>query len=93
MLTTLLGSGDDGYVAGQVKYTETEVADLSKSSDAMGKFLSDVQYPFTCQVYVNGTPHPSVVTKEVDMSVTSPFLTRIVKNRGGEGIRVHHCCS
>ena len=40
----------------------------------MGKFLSDSQYSFTLETYTNGTPAPSVVTKEVDMVVTAPFL-------------------
>ena len=29
---------------------------------------------FTLEPYPNGTPDPTVVTKEVDMTVTSPFL-------------------
>jgi hypothetical protein len=41
-----LGSGDDGYIAGQVTYDEPEVSDLSKPSAAMGKFLMDAQYAF-----------------------------------------------
>ena len=40
----------------------------------MGKFLSDAQYAFTLEPYVNGTPAPSLVTKEVNMSVAAPFL-------------------
>ena len=36
-----LGSGDDEYLAGEVTYTVSEVADLSKPSADMGKFLSD----------------------------------------------------
>ena len=35
-----LGSGDDGYVAGEVTYTEPEVSDLTKPSGVMGKFLT-----------------------------------------------------
>jgi hypothetical protein len=69
-----LGSGDDGYIAGQVTYAEPELSDLSKPSAAMGKFLSDTQYAFTLEPYVNGTPAPSLVTKEVDMVVAAPFL-------------------
>ncbi len=69
-----LGSGDDGYIAGQVTYTEPEVSDLSKPSASMGKFLTDAQYAFTLEPYVNGTPAPTLVTKEVDMAVTAPFL-------------------
>ena len=69
-----LGCGDDGYIAGQVTYAEPELSGLSKPSAAMGKFLSDVQYAFTLESYVNGTPTPSLVTKEVDMTVTAPFL-------------------
>ena len=42
-----LGSGDDGYIPGQVTYTETELSDLSKPSTTMGKFLSDSQYDLT----------------------------------------------
>jgi hypothetical protein len=57
-----LGSGDDGYLAGQVTHTVPEVSDLSKPSAAMGKFLSDAQYAFTLEPYANGTPAPSVVT-------------------------------
>ena len=34
----------------------------------------DTQYSFTLEPYVNGTPAPSLVTKEVDMTVTGPFL-------------------
>jgi hypothetical protein len=69
-----LGSGEDGYLAGQVTYTVPEVSDLSNSSP-MGKFLSYTQYAFTfLEPYANGTPTPSVVTKEVDMNVTAPFL-------------------
>ncbi len=30
--------------------------------------------PFTLEPYVNGTPAPSLVTKEVDMVVEAPFL-------------------
>ena len=56
----------------------------------MGKFLSDSQYDFTLEPYVNGTPAPSLVTKEVDMAVVSPFLlanpdfskTEVVKSYG-----------
>ena len=51
-----------------------EVSDLSKSSATMGKFLSDTQYVFTLEPYDNGTPAPSVVTKEVDMTVSALFL-------------------
>ena len=40
----------------------------------MGKFLSDTQYTFTLEPYTNGTPAPSVVTKEVDMAEAAPFL-------------------
>ena len=50
-----LGSGDDGYIAGQGTYDESELSDLSKPSAAMGKFLSDSQYAFTLEPYVNGT--------------------------------------
>ena len=51
-----------------------EVSDLSKFSADMGKFLSDVQYSFTLEPYPNGTPAQTVVTKEVDMTVETPFL-------------------
>ena len=92
-----LGSGDDGYIAGQVTYAEPEVSDLSKPSAAMGKFLMDAQYAFTLEPYVNGTPAPTLVTKEVDMAVAAPFLlvnpdfskTEVVKAY----IHSHHCCS
>ena len=47
---------------------------LSDAQYAMGKFLSDTQYVFTLEPYVNGTPDPSLVTKEVDMVVAAPFL-------------------
>ena len=40
----------------------------------MGKFLMDAQYAFTLEPYVNGTPAPILVTKEVDMAVAAPFL-------------------
>ena len=69
-----LGSGDDGYIAGQVTYAEPEVSDLSKPSASMGKFLTDAHYAFTLEPYVNGTPAPTLVTKEVDMTVAAPFL-------------------
>ncbi len=62
-----IGSGDNGYIAGQVTYTEPEVSELSKPSATMGKFLMDTQYDFTLEPYVNGTPAPSLVTKEVVM--------------------------
>ncbi len=32
------------------------------------------QYGFTLEPYVNGTPPPTLVTKEVDMTVTILFL-------------------
>ena len=69
-----LGSGDDGCRAGQVTYTQPEVADLSKPSVTMGKFLSDTQYAFTLEPYADGTPAPTVVTKEVDMTVAVHLL-------------------
>jgi hypothetical protein len=69
-----LGSGDDGYIAGQVTYAEPEVSDLSKPSASNGKFLTDAQYAFTLEPYVNGTPAPTLVTKEVDMALAAPFL-------------------
>jgi len=40
----------------------------------MGKFLSDTQYVFALEPYTDGTPAPTVVTKEVDMAVAAPFL-------------------
>ena len=40
----------------------------------MGKFLSDAQYAFTLEPYADGTPAPTLVTKEVDMAVAAPFL-------------------
>jgi hypothetical protein len=40
----------------------------------MGKFLTDAHYVFTLEPYVNGTPAPTLVTKEVDMAVAAPFL-------------------
>ena len=33
---------------------------------SMGKFLSDTQYVFALEPYTDGTPAPTVVTKEVD---------------------------
>ena len=47
---------------------------MSKPCSAIGKFLSDVQYVITLEPYPNGTPSPTVVTKEVDMDVAAPFL-------------------
>jgi hypothetical protein len=41
---------------------------------SMGKFLSDTQYVFALEPYTDGTPAPTVVTKEVDMTVSAPFL-------------------
>ncbi len=61
-------------IAGQVTYGEPEVSDLSKPSDSMGKSLTGAQYAFTLEPYVNGTPAPTLVTKEVDMAVAAPFL-------------------
>ena len=55
-------------------HAEPEVSDLSKPSAAMSKFLMDTQYAFTLEPYVNGTPAPSLVTKEVDMALAAPFL-------------------
>ena len=43
-------------------------------STATGKFLSDAQYVFTLEPYADGTPAPTLVTKEVDMTVAAPFL-------------------
>ena len=40
----------------------------------MGKFLSDAQYAFTLEPYADGTPAPTVVTKEADMDLAAPFL-------------------
>ena len=40
----------------------------------MGKFLTDTQYAFTLEPYVNGTPAPTIVTKEVDMVVAAAFV-------------------
>ncbi len=40
----------------------------------MGKFLSDTQYAFTLEPYADGTPDPTVVTKEEDMDLAAPFL-------------------
>jgi hypothetical protein len=40
----------------------------------MGKFLSDTQYVFALEPYTDGTPDPTVVTKEVDMTVAAHFL-------------------
>ena len=68
-----LGSGDDRYRAGQVTYTQPEEADLSKPSADMGKFPSDTQYEFKLEPYADGTPSPTVVTKEADMVLTAPF--------------------
>ena len=47
---------------------------LSKPSTTMGKFLSDTQYEFTLEPYADGTPAPTVVTKEADMALAAPFL-------------------
>ena len=40
----------------------------------MGKFLSDTQYVFALEPYTDGTPVPTVVTKEVDMAVAAHFF-------------------
>ncbi len=73
--------GDDGYRGGQVIYTEPEVADLTKPSKVQSfwkvqSFLvtHSPRYTFTLEPYDDGTPDPTVVTKEVDMVVTAPFL-------------------
>ena len=63
-----------GLPVRQVTYTQPEVADLSKPSADMGKFLSDTQYAFTLEPYADGTPAPTVVTKEADIALTAPFL-------------------
>jgi hypothetical protein len=71
------GEDDDDStmtIAGEVTYTEPEVSDLSKPSASMGKFLTDAQYAFTLEPYVNGTPAPTLVTKEADMAVAAAFL-------------------
>ncbi len=47
---------------------------LSKPSAASGKFLSDAKYAFNLEAYANGTPAPTVVTKEVNVTVAGPFL-------------------
>ena len=36
--------------------------------------LGSQKYSFTLETYTNGTPAPSVVTKEVDMAVSAPFF-------------------
>jgi hypothetical protein len=36
--------------------------------------LEGAHYDFTLEPYVNGTPDPTLVTKEVDMVMTAPFL-------------------
>jgi hypothetical protein len=45
---------------------------------SMDKFLRDTQYDtqyvFALEPYTDGTPAPTVVTKEVDMTVSAPFL-------------------
>ncbi len=41
---------------------------------SMGKFLTDTQYVFALEPYTDGTPAPTVVTKEVDMAVAAHFL-------------------
>jgi hypothetical protein len=43
-------------------------------ADVDSKFLSDVKYAFTLEAYANGKTAPLVVTKEVDIAVTGPFL-------------------
>ncbi len=40
----------------------------------MVKFLSDTQYVFDLEPYTDGTPAPTVVTNEVDMTVSTHFL-------------------
>jgi hypothetical protein len=40
----------------------------------MGKFLSDVPMEPPLETCADGTPAPTVVTKEVDMTVADPFL-------------------
>ncbi len=68
------------YTAGQVRYTQQQVSDLSKPSAATGKLsatgnlLSDAtEYAFALEANANGTPVP-VVTKEVDMAAAGPSL-------------------
>ncbi len=68
---------------------------------SMGKFLSDTQYVFALEPYTDGTPSPTVVTNcgssfLLATTVTAHFLLAtswLFKNRGGQGIRWHHCCS
>jgi hypothetical protein len=36
--------------------------------------VSDTQYVFALEPYTDGTPAPTVVTKEVDMAVAAHFL-------------------
>ena len=42
-----LGIRDDGYVPGQVTYTEPEISDLCKVFTLKGKFLCDPKFSFT----------------------------------------------
>ena len=42
-----LGIRDDGYVPGQVTYTEPEISDLCKVFTLKGKFLCDPKFAFT----------------------------------------------
>ena len=42
----------------------------------------DAQYVFTLEPYADGTPAPTLVTKEVDMTLTTPFLLDIKVKEG-----------
>ena len=70
---------------------------LSMASTSKDKFLSDPKYAFALETYANGTPSPNILPKEVDIARSgSSFCIdqpRLFENRGGKGLRSHHCCS
>jgi hypothetical protein len=47
---------------------------LTEEQERFAKQFLPAAYAFTLEPYVNGTPAPSHVTKEVDMAVAAPFL-------------------
>ena len=61
-----LGIRDDRYVPGHLTCTTPGISDLYKVSTLKGKFLSDPKFVFTLEEYVNDTPAPNILPKEVN---------------------------
>ena len=67
---------DIGIVDGvlQEGYADAEKADLSKASTRAGKALTEPKFSFQLEPYENGAPAPTLLQKEVAVSVAAPFL-------------------